>query len=474
MEGTISLGIYNAEGKLVRTLHEEATLDAFGHALNGLVTHWDGKDDCGVQLPSGSYTARGFRVAEFKIEGIGFNGNDWISDHNSPHLRRIERIAALSEKELLIEAKVPGSEEPLLFIATPETKPETTVEKPAAPEASPLAATTSPTPVPEAPQPVDEEPETETPDWTLAPAPEGTRFPAPAEPKTEATETPTSYPPGVTWLLQGNSLHQLIDGEANYLLEVPNDGDPVPKQFALSPSGRALFVLGENDSLQRLWGLLFHQPTDSPDKAKPLLMESIHFSHTIAAANDLLKRSDGKPFEILETHKVQPIHNPLLKEKNPPRVTLRVGVDQGGAYLATADGLILDRISETPHLLWAVMGRASKKDSELVIFESDGAVVGEFHVSGLNKLMSFNAGQFRWKAPKAAATPAPAPTSEPTPEASPTEALPSPTQVTETPETDEPMEADEEGVAPAPEVKAPAAPEETPEPTPHPQTPQTP
>src|SRR5208337_3556109 len=47
MEGAISLGIYDATGKLVRVLHQEAPATDFFAALNGLITYWDGKDDSG-------------------------------------------------------------------------------------------------------------------------------------------------------------------------------------------------------------------------------------------------------------------------------------------------------------------------------------------------------------------------------------------------------------------------------------------
>ncbi len=45
MEGTISLGIYDQNGKLVRVLHQEAKLNEFAIGADALVTQWDGKND---------------------------------------------------------------------------------------------------------------------------------------------------------------------------------------------------------------------------------------------------------------------------------------------------------------------------------------------------------------------------------------------------------------------------------------------
>ena len=47
MEGTISLGVYSQDGKLVRTLKTEAEPKDFVIGLNGLITSWDGKSDGG-------------------------------------------------------------------------------------------------------------------------------------------------------------------------------------------------------------------------------------------------------------------------------------------------------------------------------------------------------------------------------------------------------------------------------------------
>src|SRR5712692_764948 len=51
LEGTISLGIYDSSGQLVRVLHQEAELDEFTVGADALVTQWDGKNDDGEDLP---------------------------------------------------------------------------------------------------------------------------------------------------------------------------------------------------------------------------------------------------------------------------------------------------------------------------------------------------------------------------------------------------------------------------------------
>jgi len=70
MEGTISLGIYDGAGKLVRTLHREASGDEFVAALDGYITHWDGNDDAGQPLPPGHYSAAGYMVGAVSVRAL--------------------------------------------------------------------------------------------------------------------------------------------------------------------------------------------------------------------------------------------------------------------------------------------------------------------------------------------------------------------------------------------------------------------
>ena len=71
MEGTISLGIYDQTGKIVRVLHQNAQLDDFTIGADALATRWDGKDNEHQDLPSGRYHARGYMVGPLKRDELG-------------------------------------------------------------------------------------------------------------------------------------------------------------------------------------------------------------------------------------------------------------------------------------------------------------------------------------------------------------------------------------------------------------------
>ncbi len=71
LEGTISLGIYDANGKLVRVLHQESNLSEFIIGADALVTQWDGRNDNDEDVPAGKYRARGYLVGRLKVEDLG-------------------------------------------------------------------------------------------------------------------------------------------------------------------------------------------------------------------------------------------------------------------------------------------------------------------------------------------------------------------------------------------------------------------
>jgi len=73
LDGTISLGIYDTKGKLVRVLHREADINEFNIGADALSTKWDGKDDRGENVPAGKYGAHGFVVGDLKVDGVGFS-----------------------------------------------------------------------------------------------------------------------------------------------------------------------------------------------------------------------------------------------------------------------------------------------------------------------------------------------------------------------------------------------------------------
>jgi hypothetical protein len=71
MEGTISLGIYDCENKLVRVLVDQGEVDEFEVGADALIVKWDGKNDHDEDLPAGKYHARGWLVGRLKVEDVG-------------------------------------------------------------------------------------------------------------------------------------------------------------------------------------------------------------------------------------------------------------------------------------------------------------------------------------------------------------------------------------------------------------------
>src|SRR4051794_16346228 len=115
LDGTISLGVYDAKGKLVRVLFREADINEFNIGSDSLSTTWDGKDDAGENVPPGKYSAHGFVVGDLKIEGVGFFFNDWITSAEGARFSRIRSLAMHDENLLLAVDLVPSGTGHVLY-----------------------------------------------------------------------------------------------------------------------------------------------------------------------------------------------------------------------------------------------------------------------------------------------------------------------------------------------------------------------
>jgi len=360
MEGTISLGIYDVTGKLVRVLRKEAESNEFTVALNGLIARWDGADNAGAPCPPGKYHARGWRVGELVVEGVDFIGNDWITGDDSPRISHITNLAVSSSGTPLIQAIGPGQVQPQVYAITTGTDSEDNepeVGLVAQPNAASAFATPAPTP------------------------PAGKSVSEPA------------------WKIDGAHLKKLSPTGAALATFPWTAEGAVSVKLAASPVADKVYVLAEAGDGQRVQAL--DCTGIAPGSPPKLLFDAgIRHCDRYEQVASLLKFPNEKPFVPVASLPVVLVPNPLFQDQ-PGTVTLRVLTDATGAFLATADGLPLAHISETPHLRWAAMGRPPGV-KVLTVFESDGAVVGEFTVARFSNMMEFDAGEIELPAPSAA------------------------------------------------------------------------
>ncbi len=115
-EGVISLGVYDAGGKLVRVLKKAAEIDSFKSGLNGLFIDWDGKDSTGNPAPAGKYSARGVLVGDVNVSGQAYHLNDWVNPSGATQAKRILSAAFLNGKSICAFAEV-GTDKQLLVDA---------------------------------------------------------------------------------------------------------------------------------------------------------------------------------------------------------------------------------------------------------------------------------------------------------------------------------------------------------------------
>lgn len=361
MEGTISLGIYDSNQKLVRILHREAALEDFEVGSDALVAAWDGNNDAGERLPPGRYHARGFAVGEVEVEGIGFFFNDWVMDERSPRVKTVSDVGYEDGRwRLLVETTVSQSEILVLdskgkFVS--QRADARGVEQCTPPPALPLVRF------------VHCAAGKDRSLWVID------RIDA------DASET---------------SVKQFSQtGELLRRLSI-NAGDPQPVRIAASVKEESVLLSEASESNQRVRALTLMETTRVGEQA--VSDWKVDFEKKIVAHKDF-RIEDGKP--VVTGGKSAPEKITVALEANPlegdkkSTADLSVGYDADGSFLQTADGLPLQTISETPQLTRVVLSPRAEKS--LDVFQDDGAVVEQFRLTALDQLMAFDCGEFELK-----------------------------------------------------------------------------
>ncbi|HWM23816.1 MAG TPA: hypothetical protein VNP98_03255 [Chthoniobacterales bacterium] len=367
LDGTISLGIYDAKGKLVRVLHREADLNEFKIGADALSTMWNGKDDGGESVPAGKYSAHGFVVGGLKTEGVGFFFNDWITSEDSPRISRIRSLGMRDDKLLLGVELVPQGPGHVLYDFEQKTIKLSDDDSPDS------AASAAPSDGPaENIDPV-----------VMVPGRNGTRWVIDRTAKGAPTTEVKQYSPSGEFLRR--------------LTAAPDQ--PQPAAMAASMADDKIYLLEENSRAQRVRGLTLVAAKVEGEQ-RPVSDWRVDFEKWIVAHKDF-SLVDGKPVPSPEGGtdgpeklklKLQP--NPLL---NDDRVTveLAIGFDADGSFLKTTDGLPLFSISETPGVTRGLL--AGRGPKTIDVFQDDGAVVEQFRVTGVDQMMSFDCGGFELK-----------------------------------------------------------------------------
>lgn len=386
LEGSISLGIYDTKGKLVRVLHREADFDEFEVGSDALKTTWDGKNDAGESLPPGKYHARGYAVGDLKVEGVGFFFNDWVQSDDSPHIERIENFARNTEESLVLLARLAGGKNTIIGCdlhgrildgsAVGENEDKDFYDF-ISPERRNLRVES------------------------------GKLFLSVVTNETEAQWPELNAPrdasysrDGNVWVIDTTS----GDDSASEVKEFSDSGEflrrltlapdePAPRLIRTSPRDDRLFLLEENATVQRMRALTWVET--KRENGRPVSDWKVEFEKRITVHKDF-NVAEGKPVVLggnapPERLQIKLQSNPLQNDDRSS-VELAVGSDEAGSFLKTADGLPLESISETPHLTRAVLSPHSERSID--VFQDDGAVVEQFRVSGLDQMMAFDCGAF--------------------------------------------------------------------------------
>jgi len=388
--GRITLGVFDKNGHLVRTLHALDDEEKFQVGLNGFISRWDGLDDSGKKVAPGTYHIRGYQIGEVEVSGEAFHFNDWISESGMPPISKIEDFEVLDGGDILLTAKTPADS---VFVRASIQDGTLAVEK------SPPTDKTGPPrqklaelsgQLPEAFHSIDSSGDT-----ILGASTDGVWISqngsAPRKIDLPTRVESVSLVNGESFWFVGkssDSTQPLVVGEADFngeiLRALPYEsGDPAPKKIRATQSG--FVVLEELPGTQRLRSLTRDDAGEWVVDWEKTLRQSERFGFAngeVTADAGTTPQLDSLRFRLEE--------NPLTGERET--ITIRAAVDANGTRLVTEDGLPLLLVSEQTGVQRAVIHRGKSPDS-IRLLQSNGAAVEEFLIEGLRHILPLNAGQ---------------------------------------------------------------------------------
>jgi hypothetical protein len=375
MEGTVSVGVYGGDGKLVRTLHKEATKKDFTVGTNGFITNWDGKDDEGKDVAPGKYVVRGWMVGDLGVEGVAYHGNDWMKADDSPRVLRVIGVKNVGQDEIHVWLEhIRGEQLEFSWSTKKEGAEPSKIETLAVVDSGKLQI---------------RKPGAEPLEVALA---EGEK----------AIAATVGYGNAV-WViveLPGGREVRAYSSTGEFLRRLSYAKDePLPQQIAASMWGETIYLVEENTGEQRLRALALGSTPDATAKDGAKSTWKVVYLKRILASGkfeDIAgKVGRPKPFEPAAEVKIVSKPNPLIEKSPKTEVSVRIATASTGAVLQTTDGLPLIHLSDTPGLKWAVMGA---EGDIITVFQGDGALVEEFKIGKQSNLMAFDAGEYELKA----------------------------------------------------------------------------
>jgi hypothetical protein len=112
--------------------------------------------------------------------------------------------------------------------------------------------------------------------------------------------------------------------------------------------------------------------------------------------NEAVTASPAPPVDLdsARSVSVKLMPNPLARDERTV-IELSVGFDDENSFLKTADGLPVYTLEKKGNVRRASLAKAGEKAID--VWEDDGTVVTQLHVSNVDKMMAFDCGDFELK-----------------------------------------------------------------------------
>lgn len=396
LDGRFVLGVFDADGALVRWLVTDRDAAAFDKGLNGFITYWDGLDDAGQRCAAGRYSARGFVVgSDVVIRGEAFHFNDWIDEASDAAVTRVTDIELADQSNLIVLFE--GKKGAVLErVPVAEGGAGWTVSVPGATALNGLVGSA-----------------------VRVRTEAGERVYALEDGVAVASDVQVDE--GVAPVVEGGSVLDwsagfgdtrwaiVENGETAAVVQIAGDGEILrtlppdesgfrPREISASAVAEAVALIEARGDEQRVRVLALEPDREAevvdgrPVSDWRILLERMITPNENFGVVDGEVTSDGGAESRSLSAEVALEPNELARDGQV--IKLAGAFDAQGSYLATESGLPLVRVSDRSGLTGVAVVPA--KDSGGVrLFQGNGSVVEEFLILNLEKIAAFDCGDFQ-------------------------------------------------------------------------------
>lgn len=397
LEGTVSIGVFDAKGKCVRVLAKNAAQDSLPAALNGWAISWDGKTTDGREAAAGNYEIRGCIVGnEVKADGVAWHFNDWLDpEHPEDAPTGIEDVELLPDGDFAVQFGSKWS------VFTPDgSRRGISAHPERSKSGSAIAVKGNQTACFDGSKL-----------WLWK---GGEPEELPIHPDGEILDLTFGGESTLWWIAktpEGRTLHSLNLADEKERELVPDDSSGTMSAISVSADDHTIALLNRDEQATtfRILRLIDQPPGEKSEPGQIISVWKTLLQRQITPCGEFGFTEKGGLIPQGKIDARQSLQIPLIENPLTPgmrtRLQIRLAAGDGGVWISTSDGLPLIPVAAgMVSSRMAIVDGGQPGSARVFLLQSVGvpdsilqpAAVAEYAITRLENMMTFTAGSVQW------------------------------------------------------------------------------